>query len=107
MSSHPNVYLAASICPPEGKSDEDFVNEDGELEIENAVYSINTYQSDDTGIPVFEGNVTAYIYITYGWGEFVDLDEFDVQKSMFEGYIKKFCTEHSCTYKLLVGADFY
>lgn len=121
MSTHPNVILMVALTPGDlsrktmrnilkdnGIREEDF--DDGELMIAGEDYTHAIMESDyheGYQISAKEGDLIFFDFVTYGYGETVKWSDLEAQKRALEAWAKKMCKKFSCTYSIIVTANYW
>ena len=113
MGMDPKTILVASIRPPNGQPDEfletNFPDYESEGEIRLVPGSENyedRYSLSNYEVETDKESFDIHEYATYGWGEFVTLDELVEILNKFEEKVVHFCNVYGCTYSINVGATF-
>jgi len=107
MSRYPNILLVASIRPPNGKPDE-FLGEDvADITLGGELYEVLTTENSDMGIYPLQEYFSVYEYITYGWGDTIELGEALTKIEKFKMAIQDYCEANNCTYKIELTANFW
>lgn len=106
MSSHPNTLLVASIRPPGGQLDE-FLETNDDITIGGVLYHVVPYEDTDLAIYPDPEYFCIYEYLTYGWGDTVELGSALAKIDEFKAIVEDYCEINNCTYKFHLTANFY
>lgn len=122
MSSRPNTLLLCEFTPL-GNPEETFkrmlawlgVTEADEVYlqvgVENRHYSLlflrDEDYSDDMQIGAKEGDIIFHTFLTYGYGEKLDLDELHAIVSELRAWAEIQATDFNCSFAIYLSANFW
>lgn len=118
MSTHPNVILMSVFKPDFGSrktvreafpqaKEEDYSHC---VKIGDDKYSINIMESDYDEvlqIGAAEGDFVLYKLVTYGYGESISFNDLSEKVKLLTEFSYEICRNHSCTYQIRVGANYW
>ena len=118
MSTHPNVLLILHLTPDDlaRKTFREIMNEanatesDARIKIGSKEYNALIMEGDyhdDWQISSREGDILVFDLVTYGYGETIDWEALSKQKEELENWAQTVCKEHSCTFRISVGANYW
>ena len=119
MSTHPNVILLCRLKPDDlsrktlrsirvemGVGEDD----DADFKIGEGSYHVQIMESDydeDWQIGGDEGDILVFDLVTYGYGESITWDKLTAQKAELDEWAKKICEKFSCSYTVVVTANYW
>lgn len=118
MSTHPNVILQCNLTP-NGLTRQTFRELIAAVGVEypDDLFKIGTtnfhakVMGDDydssSQISAKEGDIVVYAFATYGYRETVEWDELDKKNRELEAWATEICTKLNCSFKIVVGANYW
>lgn len=120
MSTHPNVILMAHLTPDDlaratyrAIRNEAGIPEDEvcpEISISGTDYYVKVMEEDydeDNQISAKEGDIVLYHLVTYGFGEAIEWEKLAKLKDDLQAWCRAACEKHHCTFKILIGANYW
>lgn len=118
LSSHPNAMLILKLTP-DGLARKTYrailaecgiVDVDDDVKIGGLDYHHKVMESDydeDWQLSAAEGQIVFHDFLTYGYGEQVTWAELVARHDALEEWAKGVCGRHSCSYEIVVGANYW
>lgn len=117
MSTHPNVMLQCVLTVNDGTRKTKRALEaafptkyEENIRIGERDYHLTVMESDyDDGyqISADEGQIVLHIYLTYGYGETVTLDEIQALVDPLKAWAEEAKEPHGFTYEIRIGANYW
>lgn len=120
MGTHPNAILMAVLTPDDlsrktmreilsfnGVSEGDF---DKDIKINDIDYhTLIMEESYNNGwqISAKEGDLLFFNLVTYGYGERIEWNKLDNQKTHLEEWAKEMCKKFHCSYEIFITANYW
>ena len=120
MSTHPNVILMVALTPDDlsrktmrsileanGIKEDDF---DDDVKISGKDYHHEIMESDydeSWQISAKEGDLIFFDLVTYGYGDTIKWSDLETQKNELEAWAKEICEKFSCSYEIIITANYW